>query len=135
MTSEVHGPLRKQGDVSRIFATPPAVLLQDSGTPPTATLVYTQGSDNHVSMYTGLMHLSARHVSASLHPHCTSRPSPCIYKREVQAPPRGGSREATNEERRVGKAADRGTKPLALALALPLATLVTPTTSTPPGAR
>jgi hypothetical protein len=37
-------------------------------------------------MYTGLWHLSVRHVSAQLHPHCTPGPSPCIYKRKVQGP-------------------------------------------------
>jgi hypothetical protein len=42
--SVVLSPLRKQGDVSRIPAAPPAVLLQGSGTSPTATLSRTQGS-------------------------------------------------------------------------------------------
>jgi hypothetical protein len=44
MTSVVLSPLRKQGDVSRIPVAPPAVLLQGSGTSPTATLSRTQGS-------------------------------------------------------------------------------------------
>jgi hypothetical protein len=44
MTSVVLSPLRKQGDVSRIPAAPPAVLLQGSGTSPTATLSRMQGS-------------------------------------------------------------------------------------------
>jgi hypothetical protein len=44
MTSVVLSPLQKQGDVSRIPAAPPAVLLQGSGTSPTATLSSTQGS-------------------------------------------------------------------------------------------
>jgi hypothetical protein len=44
MTSVVLSPLRKQGDVSRIPAALPAVLLQGSGTSPTATLSRTQGS-------------------------------------------------------------------------------------------
>jgi hypothetical protein len=44
MTSMVLSPLWKQGDVSRIPATPPAVLLQGSGTSPTTTLSRTQGS-------------------------------------------------------------------------------------------
>jgi hypothetical protein len=37
-------------------------------------------------MYIGLWLLSARHVSTLLHPHCTPRPSPYIYKRKVQGP-------------------------------------------------
>jgi hypothetical protein len=44
MTMVVLSPLRKQGDVSKILAAPPAVLLQGSGTPLTATLSPTQGS-------------------------------------------------------------------------------------------
>jgi hypothetical protein len=39
-------PLRQQGDVSRILAALPAVLLQDSGAPPTATLSRVQGSSS-----------------------------------------------------------------------------------------
>jgi hypothetical protein len=44
MTLVVLSPLRKQGDVSRILAASPAVLLQGSGTSLTATLSRTQGS-------------------------------------------------------------------------------------------
>jgi hypothetical protein len=44
MTSVVLSPLRKQGDVSKIPAASTAVLLQGSGTSPTATLSRTQGS-------------------------------------------------------------------------------------------
>jgi hypothetical protein len=43
MTPVALSPLRQQGDVSRILAALPAVLLQDSGTPPTATLSRVQG--------------------------------------------------------------------------------------------
>jgi hypothetical protein len=76
MTSVVLSPLRKQGDVSRIPAAPPAVLLQGSGTSPmatlsrtqvlstspTATLACTQGSgtslpDTLVHSYTPIVHL------------------------------------------------------------------------------
>jgi hypothetical protein len=35
-------------------------------------------------MYLGLWLLSARHVSTLLHPHCTPRPSPYVYKRKAQ---------------------------------------------------
>jgi hypothetical protein len=41
-------------------------------------------SDSHDGMYLGLWLLSARHVSTLLHPHCTPRPSPYVYKRKVQ---------------------------------------------------
>jgi hypothetical protein len=76
MTTVVLSPLRKQGDVSRIPAAPPAVLLEGSGTSPmamlsckqgsstslTATLACTQGSgtslsDTLVHSYTPIVHL------------------------------------------------------------------------------
>jgi hypothetical protein len=41
-------------------------------------------------MYIGLRLLSTGHVSISLHPHCTPRPFPCIYKRKGQGPHTGG---------------------------------------------
>jgi hypothetical protein len=44
MTSMVLSSLRKQGNVSRIHAAPPAALLQGSSTSPPATLAPTQGS-------------------------------------------------------------------------------------------
>jgi hypothetical protein len=47
MTTVVLSPLRKQGDVSKIPAAPTAVLLQGSGTSPTATLPRTQGSSTY----------------------------------------------------------------------------------------
>jgi hypothetical protein len=47
MTLVVLSPLQMQGDVSRIPAAPPAVLLQGSGTSPTATLSRTQGSSTY----------------------------------------------------------------------------------------
>jgi hypothetical protein len=46
MTPVALSPLRQQGDVSRILAALPAVLLQDSGAPPTATLSRVQGSSS-----------------------------------------------------------------------------------------
>jgi hypothetical protein len=44
MTTAVLSPLRKQGDVTNIPAAPTAMLLQDSGAPPTAMILRTQGS-------------------------------------------------------------------------------------------
>jgi hypothetical protein len=43
MTPVALSPLRQQGDVSRNLAALPAVLLQDSGAPPTATPSHVQG--------------------------------------------------------------------------------------------
>jgi hypothetical protein len=122
MTSVVLSPLRKQGDVSRIPAASTAVLLQGSGTSPTATLSHTQGSSTSPTAMLACTQGSSTPLPDALAhsytPHCTSGPSPCIYKREVQGlPARGVARgnELTNR----------------LTPFLSLATLVTPTTSTP----
>jgi hypothetical protein len=102
MTSVVLSPLRKQGNVSRIPAAPPAVLLQGSGTSPTATLSRTQGSSTSPTATLACTQGSGTSLPDTLAhsytPHCTPRPSPCIYKREVQGLPAGWSRgnEQTN---------------------------------------
>jgi hypothetical protein len=96
MTSVVLSPLRKQGDVSRISAASPAVLLQGSGTSPTATLSRTQGSSTSPTATLACTHGSGTSLPDTLAhsytPHCTSGPSPCIYKRKVQGLPAGGGR-------------------------------------------
>jgi hypothetical protein len=121
MTTVVLSPLRKQGDVSRIPAAPPAVLLQGSGTSPTAMLSRTQGSGTSPTATLACTQGSGTSLpdtlAHKLHPHCTPGPSPCIYKREVQGLPAGGSRGGTSK--RTGS----------LSLSR---TLVTPTMSTPP---
>jgi hypothetical protein len=93
MTSMVLSLLRKQGDVSRIPAAPPAVLLQGSGTSPTATLSRTQGSSTSPTAMLACTQGSCTSLPDTLAhsytPHCTSGPSPCIYKREVQGLPAG----------------------------------------------
>jgi hypothetical protein len=122
MTMVVLSPLRKQGDVSRILATPPAMLLEGSGTSPTATLSRTQGSSTSPTTTLACTQGSGTSLQDTLahklHPHCTPGPSPCIYKREVQGLPVGGSRGGTSK--RTGS--------LSLSLSR---TLVTPTMSTP----
>jgi hypothetical protein len=131
MTPVALSPLRQQGDVSRILAALPAVLLQDSGgpptptpsllqgpsSPPTATLACTQG------LGTPLLDMLAH----SYAPRCTTGPSPCVYKRGVQGHHEGGSRG--------GKERTNGL-PLSLSLSLSPSrdALVTPTTSGTPGA-
>ena len=88
MTSVVLSPLRKQGDVSRIPAAPPAALLQGSGTSPTDTLSRTQGSSTSPTATLACTQGSGTSLldtlAPSYTPHCTPGPSPCIYKREVQ---------------------------------------------------
>jgi hypothetical protein len=125
MTLVVLSPLRKQGDVSRVPAAPPAVILQGSGTSPTATLSRIQGSSSPPTAMLACTHGSGTSLSDTLArsytPHCTSRPSPCIYKREVQGLPRGGFAWR-----------DELTSRLSPSLSLVRATLVTPTTSGTP---
>jgi hypothetical protein len=100
MTSVVLSPLRKQGDVSRIPAASTAVLLQGSGTSPTATLSRTQGSSTSPTATLACTQGSGTPLPDTLAhsytPHCTSGPFPCIYKREVQGLPAGGSRGGTS---------------------------------------
>jgi hypothetical protein len=101
MTSVVLSPLRKQGDVSRIPAAPPAVLLQGSGTSPTATLSRTQGSSTSPTATLACTQGSDTSLPDTLAPsyipHCTPGSSPCIYKREVQGLPAGGSCGGTSK--------------------------------------
>jgi hypothetical protein len=104
MMTVVLSPLRKQGDVSRIPAAPTAVLLQGSGTSPTATLSLPQGSSTSptatLACTQGLGTSLPDTLAHSYAPHCTPGPSPCIYKREVLALPagraEGGSRGGTS---------------------------------------
>jgi hypothetical protein len=121
MTIVVLSLLRKQGDVSKILAAPTAVLLQDSGTSPTATLPRTQGSSTSLTATLTCKQDSGTSLPDTLAhsytPHCTHGPSPCIYKREVQGLHARGSRGTTSW--RTGS----------LSLSW---TLVTPTTSTHP---
>jgi hypothetical protein len=97
MTPVTLSPLRQQGDVSRILAALPAVLLQDSGAPPTATLSRVQGSSSPptttLTCTQGLGTPLPDTLAHSYAPRCTSGPSPYVYKREVQGHPGGGSRE------------------------------------------
>jgi hypothetical protein len=121
MTSVVLSPLRKQGDVNRIPTAPPAVLLQGSGTSLTTTLSRTQGSSTSPTATLACTQGSGTSLPDTLAhsytPHCTSGPSPCIYKREVQG--------LSTEGGRAGMSKRTGS------LSLSRATLVTPTTSTP----
>jgi hypothetical protein len=103
MTTVVLSPLRKQGDVSKIPAAPTAVLLPGSGTSPTATLSPTQGSSTSPTATLACTQGSGTSLpdtlAPSYTPHCTSGPSPCIYKREVQGlHAEGRARERANEQ-------------------------------------
>jgi hypothetical protein len=116
MTPVALSPLRQQGDVSRILAALPAVLLQDSGAPPTATPSRVQGPSSPpiatLACTQGLGTPLPDTLAHSYAPCCTTGPSPCVYKREVQGHHEGGSRR--------GKGADEWAP--ALSLSLPHAT-------------
>jgi hypothetical protein len=98
--------LRKQGNVSRIHAALSAALLQGSSTSPSVTLAHS---------YTLIVQLD--HLLVSI-------------KGDVQGLPTGGGAEAGRvgeTQRRLLGQLTSGPDPLSLSLA----TLVTPTTSTP----
>jgi hypothetical protein len=80
-------------------AAPTAVLLQGSSAPPTATPSHVQGPSSPptatLACTQGLgtpLPDTLAHIYA---PRCTSGLSPCLYKREVQGHPEGGSREGS----------------------------------------
>jgi hypothetical protein len=75
-------------------------------------------------MYTRLRHFSADTLAHSYNPHCTSGPSPYVYKREVQGHPGGGVREGEGANEQA----------LSHSLSPSHDVLVTPTTSGTPGA-
>jgi hypothetical protein len=116
--------LRKQGNVHRIHAAPPAALLQGSSTSPTATLAPIQGSGTSppatlAHSYTPVVQLG--HLLVSI-------------KGDIQGLPKGGGKRRP-EAGRVGETQRRLTQTTHLrakpSLSLSLATLVTPTMSTP----
>jgi hypothetical protein len=95
MTPVALSPLRQQGDVSRILAVLPAVLLQGSNAPPTATPSHVQGPSSPptatLACTQGLDTPLPDTLAHSYAPRCTYGPSPCLYKREVQGHPERGS--------------------------------------------
>jgi hypothetical protein len=97
MTPVALSPLRQQGDVSRVLAALPAVLLQDSGAPPVATPSHVQGPSSPttatLACTQGLGTPLPDMLAHSYAPRCTTGLYPCLYKREVQGNPERGSRE------------------------------------------
>jgi hypothetical protein len=85
MTTAVLSPLRQQGSDSPDSCA--STGLKRSSDDHDATWTGLQHlSDSHIDTYIGLWFPSARHVSTLLHPRCTPRPSPYVYKRKVQGP-------------------------------------------------
>jgi hypothetical protein len=130
MTPVALSPLRQQGDVSRVLAALPAVLLQDSGAPPAATPSHVQRPSSPptatLACTQGLGTPLPDTLAHSYAPCCTPGLSPCLYKRGVQGHPKGGFRVRARE------AADELCVPLSLSPSRD--TLVTPTASGTPGA-
>jgi hypothetical protein len=123
MTSVVLSPLRKQGDVSRILAAPPAVLLQGSGTSPTTTLSRTQGSST--SLIATLA--CTQDLGTSLPDTLAHSYTPIVHLDPLLASIKGRSRAFLR-----GGGGRAGTSKRTGSLSLSRATLVTPTMSTPP---
>jgi hypothetical protein len=121
MTSVVLSPLRKQGDVNRIPATPPAVLLQGSSTSSTATLSRTQGPSTSPTATLACTQGSGTSLPDTLAHSYT----PIVHLDPLLASIKGRSMAFLEEGVAQGRANEQ---------ALSLATLVTPTTSIP-GAR
>jgi hypothetical protein len=115
------GPLRKQGDVSRIPAAPPAVLLQGSGTSPTATLSHTQGSRTSPTATLACTQGSGTSLPDTL----AHRYTPIVHLDPLLASIKVRSRAFMREGRAEGRVNDQ-----AHSLS-PSRMLVTPTTSTP----
>jgi hypothetical protein len=121
MTLVVLSPLRKQGDVSRIPAASPAVLLQSSGTSPTATLSRTKGSST-----SPIARLACTQGSGTSLPNTLAHSyTPTVHLDPLLASIKGRS-WAFLREGRVGGRANEQAHSLSLSR-----TLVTPTTSTP----
>jgi hypothetical protein len=99
MTLVALSPLRQQGDVSRVLAALPAVLLQDSGAPPAATPSHVQRPSSPptatLACTQGLGTPLPDTLEHSYAPRCTPGLSPCLYKRGVLGHPEGGSCEGS----------------------------------------
>jgi hypothetical protein len=100
MTTAVLSPLQKQGDISRIPAAPPAVLLQGSGTSPTATLSRTQGSSTSPTATLACTHGSGTSLPDTLAHSYT----PIVHLDPLLASIKGRSRAFLREGRAEGRA-------------------------------
>jgi hypothetical protein len=125
MTTVVLSPLRKQGDISKIPAAPTAALLEGSGTSPTTILPRTQGSSTSPTATLACTQGSGTSLPDTLAHNYT----PTVHLDPLLASIKGRSRAFMRE----GRAGERANEH-AHTHSLPR-TLVTPTTSTPPGAR
>jgi hypothetical protein len=100
MTTVVLSPLRKQGDVSRIPAAPPAVLLEGSGTSPMAMLSCKQGSSTSLIATLACTQGSGTSLSDTLVHSYT----PIVHLDPLLASIKGRSRAFLREGRSEGRA-------------------------------
>jgi hypothetical protein len=121
----VLSPLRKQGDVNNIPAAPTAVLLQDSGAPPMATIPRTQGSSTSPTATLACTQGSGTSLPDTLAHSYT----PIVHLDPLLASIKGRSK-ALMREGRVGGRADEQARSLS-----PSRTPVTPTASASPWCR
>jgi hypothetical protein len=126
MTTVVLSPLRKQGDVSKIPATPTAMLLQGSSAPPTAMIPRTQGSSTSPTTTLACTQGSGTSLPDTLVHSYT----PIVHLDPLLASIKGRSRALM---RRVARE-DGLTNRLTLSLS-PSRALVTPTASASPWRR
>jgi hypothetical protein len=110
MTTVILSPLRKQGDVSNIPAAPTAVLLQDSGAPPTAMIPHTQGSSISPTATLACTQGSGTSLSDTLAHSYT----PIVHLDPLLASIKGRSR-ALMREGHAGGRADEQARSLSLA--------------------
>jgi hypothetical protein len=103
MTTSILSPLRKQGDVSNIPAAPTAVLLQDSGAPPTATISRAQGSSTSPTATLACTQGSGTSLPDTLAHSYT----PIIHQDPLLASIKGRSRALMREGHAGGRADER----------------------------
>jgi hypothetical protein len=120
----VLSPLRKQGDVSKIPATPTAVLLQGSSAPPTATIPRTQGSSTPLTAMLACTQGSGTSLPDTLAHSYT----PIVHLDPLLASIKRGPGPSCERVARENELTNR------LTLS-PSRTLVTPTTSSSPWRR
>jgi hypothetical protein len=120
-------PLRQQGDVSRILAVLPAVLLQDSGAPPVATPSHVQGPSSPPTATLACTQGLGTTLPDTL---AHSYTPPVVRLDSLLASIKGRSR-ATLRGFARGK---RRTNSVCVSLSLSRDELVTPTASGTPGA-
>jgi hypothetical protein len=127
MTPVALSPLRQEGDVSRVLAALPAVLLQDSGAPPVATPSHVQRPSSPPTATLAC----TQGLGTPLPDTLAHSYAPVVHLDSLLASIKGKSRD-TLREVRASEAVDELYVPLSLSPSCDA--LVTPTASGTPGA-